>query len=209
MNRYFLSKIKYELKLSRFKSVWRKKNSHNFTVPANIFDLSSVIVGKYSYGELYVKNFGYKDSQLIIGNYCSIAEGSVFLLAGEHQFNSVTSYPFKKYILNSTNCESLSKGNIKICDDVWIGERCIILSGITIGQGAVIGAGSIVTKDIPPYAVYAGTHIIKYRFASDVINQMTKFDFTNLTKEEFESIAMFDDIISFLNSDIYIKHSLR
>lgn len=206
MNRFLLSKIRYEFRLSQFKKVWRKENSHNFTIPVNIFDSSIVSVGRFTYGELCVKNYGYKNCKLIIGNYCSIAENTEFLTGGEHTISGITTYPYKKYCFGYNDADAVSKGNIIIGDDVWIGERCLILSGVTIGQGAVIGAGSVISKNIPPYSVFAGDRIIKYRFEKSIIDKMNKFDFSDLSKEDFEIIARMKNIDEFLSSDLYVNH---
>ena len=71
---------------------------------------------------------------------------------------------------------SISKGPIIVGNDVWIGFRSIILSGVTIGDGAVIYAGSVVTKDIPPYAIVAGVpaKIIRYRFDAKTIERLAR-----------------------------------
>ncbi|WP_281040324.1 MULTISPECIES: CatB-related O-acetyltransferase [unclassified Mesorhizobium] len=67
-----------------------------------------------------------------------------------------------------------TRGPIVVGHDVWIGARAIIMSGVTIGNGAVIGAGSVVTKDVPPYAIVAGSpaRIIRYRFSPDVVDRI-------------------------------------
>lgn len=206
MSSFLFSKIKKEILLAKFKHAWRKRNNDNLTVPTNIFDVNSVEVGKYTYGELCVKTFGCKNNKLIIGNFCSIAENSIFLLAGEHQFDGMTTYPYRKKVLNLYGEDVHSKGNIVIEDDVWIGERCIILSGVKIGQGAVIGAGTVVAKNVPPYAIYAGNRILKYRFESDVIKKMLLFDFSGLTPSDFKQIDRIDNITDFINSDLYKSH---
>lgn len=81
--------------------------------------------------------------------------------------------------------EACTKGDIIVDDDVWIGERATIMSGVHIGQGAVIAAGSVVTHDIPPYAVVGGVpaKIIKYRFSKEIIDGLLKVDYSKLTKE--------------------------
>lgn len=67
-------------------------------------------------------------------------------------------------------------------DDVWIGSRATILSGVHIGQGAIVAAGSVVTRDVPPYAVVGGvpTRIIKYRFTEDIIKELLKIDYSKI-----------------------------
>ena len=74
--------------------------------------------------------------------------------------------------------EAWSKGPIVINDDVWLGTNALILSGIEIGQGAVIAAGAVVTNDIPPYAIAAGVpaKVIKYRFNQEMIDKLLQLD---------------------------------
>ena len=75
-------------------------------------------------------------------------------------------------------------------DDVWIGNNAMILSGVTIGQGAVVAGGAVVTKDVEPYAIVAGNpaKVIKYRFEPEIIEKLKEFDFSKLTKEKALSV---------------------
>ena len=70
-------------------------------------------------------------------------------------------------------------------DEVWIGYGVTIMSGVKIGQGAIIAAGAVVTKDIPPYAIAGGVpaKVIKYRFSKDIVDELMKIDYSKLTKE--------------------------
>ena len=156
-------------------------NKHNGTYAMSIFEEQNVKIGNYTYGPLNIKNFGNKKEKIIIGDFCSIAEETVFLLAGEHDITTLTTYPIKRRIINS-EIECHSKGNIIIDDDVWIGYRSIIMSGVHIGQGAVVGAGSVVTKDIPPYAIVGGApaKVIKYRFDKQKIRSLLQIDFKRI-----------------------------
>lgn len=70
--------------------------------------------------------------------------------------------------------------NIVIEDDVWIGYDALILPGVTIGRGAIIGARSVVTKDIPPYSVYAGSRIVKKRFSDEIIEKLMGIDYSKV-----------------------------
>jgi chloramphenicol O-acetyltransferase type B len=116
-----------------------------------------VKIGKFTYivGEINVR---FPDGRnLDIGNFCSIAEDVVIFLGGEHNTKSLSTYPFDhRMSWPVTNDSSISKGNVSIKNDVWIGKGTVILSGITIEDGAVIGAYSVVTKSIPPYEIWAG-----------------------------------------------------
>ncbi len=183
-----MRKIKNLIRLRLFGKAWKKANQHNRTYPGNLFELNSVTVGKGTYGQLNVRKFGNGPNVLRIGNYCSIADETVFLVDGGHPYETISTYPFKQGILGSFG-ESTSKGDIIVEDDVWIGYRSLILSGVHIGQGAVIAAGAIVSKDVPPYAIVGGVpaKVIRYRFNPEIIEELLKVDYSKLTKEEIEA----------------------
>ncbi|WP_251132661.1 CatB-related O-acetyltransferase [Exiguobacterium sp. s80] len=176
-----MNKILLYLKYIFKKNKWRKKNNNNFTNISKRFpdDISIVTVGKMTYGTLNVQSYGNSSEKLVVGSYCSIAGNVVFLLGGEHPYKSISTYPFRKYI-HGTNEKTETKGPIVIEDDVWIGENSLILSGVVIGKGSIVAAGSIVTKDIPPYAIFGGGKILKYRFDDEVIKKLLEFDFSKL-----------------------------
>lgn len=162
---------------------WRKKNPHNTTEMCKVFDENIVKVGNESYGDLNIVTFG-GNSKLIIGNYVSIAQEVHFILDAEHYTNHISTYPFKVKIIKSQEYEAFSKGDIIVDDDVWIGYGVTILSGVHIGQGAVIAAGSVVTKDVPPYAIFGGVpaRLKKYRFENDIVEFLNSLDFEKLEK---------------------------
>lgn len=165
-----------------FKLKWRRENKHNDTFPINEFDISKVRVGIGTYGKLNVKND--TNSKLIIGNFCSIAEGVTFLVGLDHPVNNVSSYPFKVKQCGQS-VEAISKGDIVLDDDVWLGYRVTVLSGVHVGQGAIVAAGAVVTKDVPPYAIVGGVpaKVIKYRFSQDIIQQLLRLDYSKLTED--------------------------
>ena len=101
--------------------------------------------------------------------------------------SGVSTYPFKKLMLHGEQ-EAISKGDIIIEDDVWIGYGAIILSGVHIGQGAAIAAGAVVSKDVPAYAIVGGVpaKIIKYRFSESVRRQLEKIDFSKIENKFVE-----------------------
>jgi acetyltransferase-like isoleucine patch superfamily enzyme len=126
-----------------------------------------------------------------VGKYCSIADSSMFLGDREHKPEWVTTYPFsimnKKY--SKFPYPVKSKGKIVVGNDVWIGDKAIVLSGVTISDGAVVGAGSVVSKDVPPYAVVVGNpaRIVKYRFDPEVIAGLLKLRWWNKSEAWLQS----------------------
>ena len=169
------------------KKSYRRKNKHNGTIIKKGNSANLICVGKYSYGilDVHVSN---KNFKLRIGNYCSIAEGVMFLLSGEHSIDTITSFPFKVKVLKMCELEGRSRGDIVVDDDVWIGYGATIMSGVHIGQGAVVAAGAVVTKDVPPYAIVGGVpaKVIKYRFEPEMIEELLKIDYGKLSKEDIE-----------------------
>ncbi len=111
-----------------------------------------------------------------IGSFCSIAK-DVTIQEYNHKVDRLSTYNFEKHIFGGKSINDVaSKGAITIGSDVWIGTKSVILSGVTIGHGAIVAAGSIVTKDVPPYAIVGGNpaRVIKYRFTPDVVEQLLK-----------------------------------
>lgn len=166
---------------------WLKKNKHNDTALLECVDTSTIKVGNYTYGGLRVKN-DFPDRKLIIGNFCSIGNDVVFLVGQEHEYSRISTFPFKARCLRNEKHEAASKGDIVIDDDVWIGYGAKILSGVHIGQGAVVGAGAIVTRDVEPYAIVAGIPAkeIKKRFDKKMVEALLKVDYGKLTREMVE-----------------------
>lgn len=172
--------------LYKFKKGFRRLNQHNSVVVKNVFDIKKVTIGNFTYGELNVLMWSNPNQKLTIGSFCSIAKNVVFILGGNHRTDFVTSFPIETFILNKPNYknEELTKGPITIKDDVWIGYGSTILSGITVGQGAVIATNTTVTKDVPPYAIVGGNpaKIIRFRFNDDQIAKLLKLDYSKFNQ---------------------------
>lgn len=181
----FLGELKRNIVLNKFKRNWRKLNKNNYTYARNLFPSEVVEVGDYSYGDLNVITFS-KEKKLKIGRFVSIASNVNFLLDAEHSTNHISTYPFKNKILNMTNPEAFGKGDIVVDDDVWFGYGATVISGVHIGQGAVIAANSLVTKDVPPYAIVGGVPatIIKYRFSKEIIDELIKINYKDFDEKK-------------------------
>lgn len=150
----------------RFKTALRLLNS----------DKPNIIVGRYTYGSPRLLTWA-EDDRITIGAFCSFAMETAVLGGGEHRHDWITTSPVRiMFDLPGAREDGIpcSKGETVIGNDVWVGFRSIILSGVTVADGAVIGAGAIVTNDVPPYAVVAGNpgKIIKYRFEEGVRNDL-------------------------------------
>lgn len=121
--------------------------------------------------------------RLIIGKFCSIACGAKFLFnSANHSMKSLSTYPFPIFFdewgLDKMQVATAwdNKGDIVIGNDVWIGYEAVILAGVMIGDGAVIGARAVVTKDVPPYTVVGGVPAkeIKKRFSQQTIEELLR-----------------------------------
>lgn len=178
---------------------WKRANRHNMTAPVNVFEHGKVSVGKGSYGGLEVFFFGTDGERVEIGNYVSIGPHVTFLAGGEHRLDCVTTYPFLAYGLGEV--EAISRGPIIVKDDVWIGLGAKILSGVTIGQGAVVAAGAVVTKDVPPYAVVGGVpaKLIRWRFPESIRERLGQIDWSKMSLERVRELK--EILVSSVNED--------
>lgn len=132
--------------------------------------------------------------KLIIGNYCSIGSGAVFMMAGNqgHKTDWISTFPFyfQANIFKDSKNAYEKAGNTIIGNDVWIGSEAMIMSGVTIGDGAVIAARSVVTKDVAPYAVVGGNPsvLIKSRFEKQEIKQLFSMKWWNWKEEKIKEV---------------------
>ncbi len=126
-------------------------------------------IGSYGLPEVHDWQEG---STLKIGAYCSIAEGVQIFLGGHHRADWVTTFPFPAFLGEAAHISGYNgtRGDVVIGSDVWLCTNSSILSGVTIGHGAVVAAGALVTRDVPPYAVVGGNPatFIRWRFPEEV-----------------------------------------
>ena len=164
-------------------------------------------IGEHTYGAPHIIE---PDSgHLAIGRFCSIAEGVSIALAN-HQSGFSSTYPFatlRSYWPSAPHdvADHISKGEVRIGNDVWIGANAFIGSGVTIHDGAVIGAHAVVVKDVPPYAVCVGNpgRVVKYRFEPEIITALLKlrwWDWPDEKIDRFLPLILSPDIVAFLNA---------
>jgi virginiamycin A acetyltransferase len=170
-------------------------------------DLAMFEIGRCSYGGLKVIKWS-KNGNLQIGNFCSFAENTVVLLGGEHDTTNITTYPLGVFIGGvALDAHEKTKGNVVIGNDVWIGRNSTILSGVTIGDGAVVGACSLVTKNVEPYSIVAGNpaQLIRKRFKQNEIDALQKIKWWTWPDEKIKASAaklLGGDIESFIKMEI-------
>jgi len=159
----------------------------------------SVSLGKFTY--INVNSVIYP--RVEIGRYCSIARNCEIGVAN-HPIHYLSSHPFqfdKTIFKNNQHYQEINKVNWNphletvIGNDVWIGAKVIINSGLKIGHGSIIAAGSVVTKNIPPYAIVGGipARVIKYRFSEETIQELLVLKWWELGMDDLKSIT-FDSI---------------
>ena len=160
---------------------------------------------------LRIHTFG-SSANLIIGSFCSIAPDVQILLGGEHKIKWITTYPFNIFRnIEEITGHPATKGDVNIGNDVWIGMDSLILSGVNIGDGAIVGARTIVTKDIPPYAIVAGNpaRIIRKRFDDEIINQLLQikwWDWDDDKIEKFIPLLLNENIVNFVQAALICEY---
>ena len=134
--------------------------------------------------------------RLMIGKFCSIACGAKFIFtSANHSLKSLSTYPFpiffEEWDLDVNNITDAwdNKGDIIIGNDVWIGYEAVILSGVTIGDGAIIGTRAVVTKDIPPYTIVGGVPAkpIRRRFDDATIARLLELKWWDWSEERIKA----------------------
>ena len=126
-----------------------------------------------------------RHNEVKIGSFCSIAR-NFDLQEFNHQIKRPTTYFIQKNFFGEKVKESNSKGPVTIGNDVWIGTKCTVLSGTTIGDGAVVAANSVVTTDVPPYSIVGGVpaKVIGQRFSEEIINELKRIQWWKWSNEK-------------------------
>jgi len=159
-------------------------------------------IGDWTQGCLRVRSLSKgKKLNLRIGRFCCFAEGSTILLGGERRVDWVTTFAFVKGEPFPGAFDR--NGNVVIGNDVLVGEDALILSGITIGDGAVIGARSLVRRDVPPYAIVAGNpgRVAGFRFDKETIKDLLEIAWWDWPPERIEEafpLLFSNDVAAFI-----------
>ena len=178
----------------------------------------NIIVGDFTYiadseFESHVTHhYDFIGDKLIIGKFCQIAAGVEFVMNGaNHQMNAVSTFPF--YTLEGWEMKPPAasdmpfKGDTVIGNDVWIGQNATILPGVHIGDGAIVGANSVVASDVEPYSIVVGNpaKLIRYRFDGELTSLLLKFKWWDKPVEEINAL-----IPLLTNSDLeFVKGKIK
>lgn len=157
-------------------SAFMKSKDRSYTY-YELIRQGDITVGRHTYGMPHVMNYPGSKRKVRIGSFCSIAAGVKIVTGGIHPLEWVSTYPFRiKWDMDGAYCDGMptTRGDVVIGNDVWIGIDVTILSGVNIGNGSVIGACSVVTRDIPPYAIAVGSpaRVVRYRFSAEQIAEL-------------------------------------
>lgn len=170
----------------------------------NVVKAPNVFIGDYTYYDDgiapadFERNnilFNYPEfgDRLIIGKFCQIASGAKFIMGpANHRISSVTTYPFNVFggAWSEASPAHMSqlpfKGDTVVGSDVWIGRESVIMPGVKIGDGSIVAAYSVVTKDVPPYSVAGGNpaRFIKKRFSDELIEILLELKWWDLEAEK-------------------------
>ena len=193
----------------------------------------NIIVGDFTYiadseFESHVTHhYDFLGDKLIIGKFCQIGAGVEFVMNGaNHQMNAASTFPF--YTLEGWNMNPPEKrdlpfkGDTVIGNDVWIGQNAVILPGVQIGDGAIIGANSVVASDVEPYSIVVGNPVklIRYRFDGELTSLLLKFKWWDKPIDEINELIpiltssdldwvkreLAERLCVFLDNSIFLKY---
>lgn len=180
------------LLISKLKSIFQKNVVFSSRVEYSIVSPKAKVWGHCKLFHSSVGDFSYvgPNTRLTyaeVGKFCSIAS-EVIVGMGTHTLDNLSTSPIFTEENNGTSIKWINNTIVEpfrkvlIDNDVWIGSRAMVMGGVHIGNGAVVGAGAIVTKDVPPYAIVAGVpaKIIRYRFSPDEIIKLEKVQWWNV-----------------------------
>ncbi len=194
------------------KKIYPRTNDRETVYLKGVITNPSIIVGDYTMYNDFVSDptqfeknnvlyhYPVNHDRLIIGRFCSIACGAKFLFtSANHTQKSLSTYPFplfyEEWGLDKREVTSAwdNKGDIVIGNDVWIGYEAVILSGVHIGDGAIVGARAVVTRDVPPYTIVGGIPAkeIKKRFDEATIKKLRQLQWWNWPEKKIQRYLPF------------------
>lgn len=182
----------------------KKKKYSNYFLKDNLkneIKQNLAIIGKWSYGNPKIYRWDWK-SKIYIGNFCSLGPEIKIIIGGNHRTDWVSTsqlpadtFNFEDTFLNAQKIKNYnySKGDLHIENDVWIGAFSIIFSGVRLGNGSVVAAGSVVTKDVDPYTIVGGNpaRFIKKRFTSKQINFLKSSKWWDLEDKKIDLLSKY------------------
>ena len=197
------------------KAIFPNKNIPSLCFIKNVITRKNILVGEYTYyddvdgadkfEEHVTHHYEFLGDKLIIGKFCAIAKGVEFIMNGaNHRMCSVTTYPFNimgnGWEKSAPSFDELPyKGDTIIENDVWVGQNVTFLPGVKVGDGAIIAANSVVSKDVPPYHIVGGNpiKIIRKRFDDELIEYLLKLKWWDWNPQK-----IFDNLETLCSGDL-------
>lgn len=188
--------------------LYPRSNDRQTVYLKNVITRDKIVVGDYTiYNDFYndprdfeknnvLYQYPINNDKLIIGKFCSIACNAKFLMtSGNHTMKSLSTYTFpifyEEWGLDTRHITDAwdNRGDIVIGNDVWIGYDAVIMSGVEIGDGAIIGTRAVVTRDVPPYTIVGGvpSRAIKKRFSDDMISELLSIKWWDWPYEKIQA----------------------
>lgn len=185
--------------------IYPRSQGHSTVYLQNVVTEPSIEVGAYTVYDDFVHDprdfqrnnvlyhYPVNHERLVIGKFCSIACGAKFLFnSANHALSSLSTYPFPIFFEEwGLPVEDIpkawdNKGDIILGNDVWIGYEAVVLAGVTIGDGAIIGARAVVTRDVPPYTIVGGVPArpIRQRFAPETVETLERLKWWDWPEEK-------------------------
>jgi len=166
-----------------------------------------VVYGPHTYGIPKIMTYHLGIERAIFGNYSSI--NGTYLLGGQHGIDRVTTYPHRiNWQMEGAGTDGFPRhgADTHVGSDVWTCENSLIMSGITIGDGAIIAAGAVATKDVPPYAIVGGNPatLIRYRFSEEQIEALLEIKWWNWSDADVREAV---PLLSSPDVDAFIEHA--
>ena len=202
--------------------IYPNENIRSLCYIKNVITRPNIIVGDYTYydddtgAEDFEKHvthhYEFIGDKLIIGKFCAIGKGVEFIMNGaNHRMNSASTYPFNMMghgweKVTPSLADLPLKGDTVVGNDVWIGQNVTVLPGVHIGDGAIVGANSVVSKDVPPYAVVGGNPVklIRMRFDDDTIQFLLQLKWWDWPAQK-----IFENLEALCSSDMTKLKSLK
>lgn len=187
--------------------IYPRKNDRETVYLKNVVRNPNIIIGEYTFYNDFVRDplefeknnvlyhYPVNHDRLIIGKFCSVACGAKFVFtSANHTLSSLSTYPFPIFFdewgLDGNDVADAwdNKGDIVVGNDVWIGYEAVILSGVHIGDGTVIGARAVVTKDVPPYTIVGGVPAkeIRKRFVPETVEKLQSLQWWDWPYEKIQ-----------------------
>jgi len=164
-----------------------------------------VEIGRHTYGYdagTFVRPTA--TAPISIGSFCSIGPNVLIFGQADHPLELASTFPFRSKAWNTggPNRDAVTRGAVTIGNDVWLAARAMVLSGVSIGHGAVVGAGAVVARDLPPYAIAVGNpaEVVRHRFAPEIVAALLEIAWWDWPDEQIKAaeLLFYGDVERFI-----------